>query len=111
MNLLHFVHNYSHYQNSYGHSGLSIQVSGFVISLNTLCLGCSPADVVTDPSSPDTTGLAEYKCPYSLKNQSVDQLLTTKAASQFCLLRGMDSYLRLKKSYVYYYEVQGQRSQ
>ena len=71
-------------------------------------LGCSRDDVVTDPSSPDTTGLAEYKCPYSLKGQSVDQLLATKATSHFCLSRGMDGHLRLKRSHVYYYQVQGQ---
>ena len=99
---------YSQYQNTNGHSGLSTQASGFVICLDTPCLGCSPDDVVTDPSSPDTTGLAEYKCPYSLKDQSVDELLATKAASQFCLSREMDGHLRLKKSHVYYYQVQGQ---
>ena len=71
-----------------------------------MCLNCSPDDVVTDPSSPDTTGLAKYKCPYSLKDQSVDKLLATRDASQFCLSRGMDGYLRLKKSHVYYYLVQ-----
>ncbi len=52
--------------------------------------------------------MAEYKCPYSLRNQTIDELLASKGASQFCLSRKRDACLRLKKTHAYFYQVQGQ---
>ncbi len=52
---------YCQYQNANGHSKLSTEASGFVVCLDEPWLGCSPDDTVTDSSSPEATGLAEYK--------------------------------------------------
>ena len=97
------------YMQRNGHN-ISTQASGFVVCLDNPWLGCSPDDIVTDPtaSASQTKGLAEYKCPYSLRDKTIDEHLTSKGAAQFCLSRESDGTLRLKKTHAYFYQVQGQ---
>ena len=65
---------YCQFQNSNRHVNLSTQPSGFVVCLEESWLGCSPDDFVTDPSSaPNVRGLAEYKCPYILREKSIER--------------------------------------
>ena len=48
--------------------GIWTQPSGLVIHPTHHWLAASPDDLVTDPSSPDPLGIAEYKNPYKHKS-------------------------------------------
>ena len=58
---------YERYQHSAGHSHLFSCRSGFIVSDDYPFLGASPDTVVYDPDTEDPFGLAEIKCPYSVR--------------------------------------------
>ena len=51
-----------------GHNDLYVGPSGFVISDEYPFLGASPDAVVYEPSLPYPHGLAEVKCPFSVRD-------------------------------------------
>lgn len=67
-------------------------------------LGASPDGKVFDPSSDEKFGLLEIKCPFSKRNESLDQAVEDqnfyidKIGDNFCL----------KETHSYYIQVQGQ---
>ena len=67
-------------------------------------LGVTPDGKVLDPSSAQTFGLLEMKCPFSKRNETLEQAVAdkdfyiTKTADKFCL----------KETRAYYVQVQGQ---
>ena len=63
-----------------GHDGLFSCRSRFAISKDYPFLGASPDAMVMDPSDPEQFGLAEIKCPYSVRN------ITCSSSNFFCKL-------------------------
>ena len=67
-------------------------------------LGVTPDGKLLDPSSAQTFGLLEIKCPFSKRNETLEQAVAnkdfyiTKTADKFCL----------KETHAYYIQVQGQ---
>ena len=67
-------------------------------------LGATPDGKVFDPSSAETFSLLEIKCPFSKRNETLEQAVAdkdfyiTKTAEKFCL----------KETHAYYVQVQGQ---
>lgn len=78
--------------------------SGFVISEKYPYLGASPDAVVHDPSVGNQFGLAEVKCPYSVRDKSLEEAVSSP--NFFCSLE--NGSLKLKKTHNYYCQVQGQ---
>lgn len=95
---------YTDHQNSHGHAGLYSCRSGFVISEKYPYLGASPDAVVHDPSVGNQFGLAEVKCPYSVRDKSLEEAVSSP--NFFCSLE--NGSLKLKKTHNYYCQVQGQ---
>ena len=58
--------------------------------------------------SPNVRGLAEYNCPYILREKFIEEVISSKQASQFCLRWQEDGCLKLKKTHDDFYQVQSQ---
>ena len=70
-------------------------------------LGASPDGKVYDPSEPESPfGLLEIKCPYSLKDKTINQA----AAANNCYVESRNSKFYLKRNHRcgYFAQVQGQ---
>ena len=83
--------------------GIWTQPSGLVIHPTHHWLAASPVDLVTDPSSPDPLGIAEYKNPYKYRSTSLTDAATQ--AKDFYLAYN-DGSLSLKRTHIHYYQVQ-----
>ena len=100
---------YKKFQHDSGHHGLYCCPSGFVVSEKYPFLGASPDAVVHDPTDANPFGLAEIKCPYSVRNQTPSQ--AAESREFYCRLEQNSSgspSLKLKKSHPYFCQVQGQ---
>ena len=85
-----------------GHTDLETGPCGFIIHPSMGWLGASPDAVVTDPSVDLQDGIAEFKCPYTKRDLSPDDACED---TSFCCVRINDE-LHLKRSHVYYHQVQ-----
>ena len=83
--------------------GISTEPSGLVIHPQHHWLAASPDDLVNDPSSPDPLGILEYKNPYKYRSMTLAQAATQ--SKEFCLVCTNGS-LQLKRTHMYYYQVQ-----
>ena len=98
---------YESHQLVNGHHGLKTQPAGLVISVETPWLAASPDNRVLDPSVHPTTGLVEYKNPFSARDMN---LLEACNKATFCLKKnekGQITY-ELKRQHDYYFQVQCQ---
>ena len=102
---------YERYQHSVGHSHLFCCCSGFIVSDEHPFLGASPDAVVYyDPDNDDSFGLAEVKCPYSVRFITPAEACSHK---DFCSILETSTstgqhQLKLKRNHKYYSQVQGQ---
>ena len=98
------------HQHSAGHSRL-FYCSGFIVSDDHPFFGASPDAVVYDPDNEDPFGLAEVKCPYSVRLITPAEACSHK---DFCSTLETSStgqhQLKLKRKHKYYSQVQGQMS-
>lgn len=79
--------------------------SGLIIDSEHGWLACSPDDLVRDSSAvADETGLVEYKCPYSVRDMSVEEACQRKDFASYV----KDGQVTLKRTHKYFYQVQGQ---
>ena len=81
--------------------------AGFTVNPLWPYFGASPDGKVYDPSEPESpSGLLEIKCPYSLKNKTINQA----AASNTCYVESRNSkcYLNRNHRCGYFAQVQGQ---
>lgn len=95
---------YVQFQIENSHAGLYCCRSGLVISEMYPHLGASPDAVVHDPSTEVQFGVAEVKCPYSVR--SVTPQEAAKSSTFFCFLD--EGKLKLKRTHNYFCQVQGQ---
>lgn len=101
---------YECHQHSAGHSQLFCCCSGFIVSDEHSFLGASPDAVVYDPDTEDPFGLAEIKCPYSVRLITPAEACSHK---DFCCTLETSTnagqhQLKLKRKHKYYSQVQGQ---
>ena len=95
---------YVRHQHSCGHSDLYASPSGLLISTEYLQLAASPDASIYDPSNyEEPFGFAEIKCPYKYQD-----FLPEEAAVKFMLYKSDDGKLHLKRSHIYFSQVQGQ---
>ncbi len=85
------------YQKTKG-SSVILTHSGLVISTEHGWLACSPDEVR------DRYGMVEYKCPYSVRDTSVNEACNKKDF----MTSLKDGQVTLKRSHKYFYQVQGQ---
>ena len=57
-----------------GHFDLTTNPCGFIIHQTKGWLGASPDAKVYDPSCNDSNGIVEFKCPYSKRDKSPQDL-------------------------------------
>ena len=95
---------YNQYQQENGHPNLRTMRSGLVIDPPHGWLGCSPDDWVIDPDVADSSGIVEYKCPYTARDMTPHEFCATNKGF-FCTLQ--DGKLTLNRKHNYYYQVQG----
>lgn len=79
-------------------TGNSVFLCGFVVNPSAVHIGTSPDRRIYDPSSQDSYGLLEIKCPTKESYEDCDFLVKSKNNETF----------RLKTSHKYYYQVLGQ---
>ena len=77
-------------------SGLCVMANGY--------LGCSPDGIIFDHDVQEQ-GILEIKCPSTAAQVPLRDL--SKRNSQFCSKLTVDGALTLKRSYAYFYQVQG----
>ena len=82
---------------------ISIQHSGLVIHPTHHWLAASPDGLVYDPTSTDTLGISEYKNPYKFRSTTLQDAATQ--TKDFCLKLN-DGSLSLKRTHIYYYQIQ-----
>ena len=87
------------------HKQNSVNVSscGFVVSQASPWLGASPDFLINDPTESTTVGLGEIKCPYSKRDETIDEACEDKTF----FLSKVDGNVFLKRNHSYYYQVQG----
>ena len=76
---------------------------GFVVSQTSPWLGASPDFLIIDPTESTTVGLGEIKCPYSKRDETIDEACEDKTF----FLSKVDGKFFLKRNHNYYYQVQG----
>ena len=101
---------YVEVQHASGHHGLTVFPSGFFISESYPFLGATPDGSVYDPTCHEQPyGFLEVKCPYSKSNVTLEDACTSR---DFCCAVNTGSAgerkVYLKKSHIYYAQVQGQ---
>ncbi|XP_050409493.1 uncharacterized protein LOC126824334, partial [Patella vulgata] len=80
--------------------------AGLLVHPSMPYLGASPDAKVFDPSAYEAYGLLEIKCPFSKKNETLEQAATD---TTFYLEKNGDSYkLKRKHPNGYFCQVQGQ---
>ena len=100
---------YIKHNEALGNKNMVVCKAGFVVCEEHSFLGASPDAYVFDPQAENQYGLVEIKCPYKYRGYS-----PIEAARQpdFCcsVNNGQDSRpsVELKRSHVYYIQVQGQ---
>ena len=94
---------YNRHMQQRNHPNLRTIRSGFVICPQQGWLGCSPDDWVVDPDYQDPNGIAEYKCPYSIRGITPHEACQKK--SFFCKVEAGN--FTLQRNHSYYYQVQG----
>ena len=97
---------YVKYQHSKGHPDLYATMSGMIISCTHPFLGASPDASVYDTSnSLESFGFVEIKCPFKYKDVTPACAATNK---DYMLEREQGGWLVLKRTHVYFSQVQGQ---
>ena len=92
---------YQEYMIEHGHKGLTTHPCGFIIHPTKGWLGASPDAQVIDPSC-NLTGIAEFKCPYAKRDQSLYDACTD---AYFCG-ELVDGQFQLKRQHHYFHQVQ-----
>lgn len=97
---------YTEYQHRNGHGGLYACSCGIYISTAHPFLGASPDSAVYDPECLSTTpyGFLEVKCPYSKRHMTPVEACSCQRF--FATL--VDGQPRLRRTHMYYSQVQGQ---
>ena len=93
---------YVTHRNEDGHSGLQAIRSGFVVHSEKFWLGASPDAWVTDPSVTASSGIAEFKCPYTKANLLPEEACKDK--DFYCSI--INGKIQLKQNHAYYHQVQ-----
>ena len=94
---------YVRYMQSHGHVGLHTQKAGFVVDDEKCWLGASPDAWVSDPSSDcASTGIAEFKCPYTKADKTSEEMCREKTF-YLHLVNGTPC---LNRDHLYYHQVQ-----
>ena len=88
----------SHKQHS-----VSVSSCGFVVDQTSPWLGASPYFLIHDSTESTTIGLGEIKCPYSKRNETIDEACEDKTF----FLAKVDGKVLLKTNHKYYFQVQG----
>ena len=79
--------------------------SGLVISKENPWLAASPDGLVTDPAENPPQGIVEFKNPYSVRDNTIQEATSSKKG--FCLkLDDTTGEISLKTNHEYYYQVQ-----
>lgn len=93
---------YMKYMKAHHHLEFQVCRCGFIIHPEFGWLGASPDARVTDPSSQETDGIAEFKCPYSKRELTVEEA----CADTTFYAEILDEKLHLKRNHIYYHQVQ-----
>lgn len=97
------------YQQQKGNLDFTTQKAGLVICDDNPWIAASPDDRATDPMVVQSSGIAEYKNPFSVKELTLSEACDQVKA--FCLEKqeeGGQLTYRLKRRHNYYYQVQCQ---
>ena len=92
---------YVDYMQKRGHP-VKTAPSGFVVHPDKGWLGASPDAWVTDPSSAQVEGIAEFKCPYTKLGVTPEEACED---SNFCCTM-VNGRIQLKREHQYYHQVQ-----
>lgn len=104
------IQQYVRYQQSQGHSDLTVAPCGFYVCKSHPYLGASPDGAVYDPSEPTAPfGFLGVKCPYRHRNITPEEACATSGfccslESQTCVSK----QLVLRTNHPYYAQIQGQ---
>ena len=93
---------YVNYMIDNGHLGLQTEKFGFVVHPEKCWLGASPDAWVTDPSVTASSGIAEFKCPYTKATLLPQEACNDK---DFCC-SVISGKIQLKRNHAYYDQVQ-----
>ena len=93
---------YSQHMNTNGHKGLTTRPCGFVVPPTMGWLGATPDAFVNNPTYELSSGIAEFKCPSSVKDAT--PLDACQKPSFYCTVA--NGKLRLKRQHLYYHQVQ-----
>lgn len=93
---------YLKYMQSNVHKDATTSECGFIIHPTMGWLGASPDALVTDPSSSLQSGIAEFKCPFSKK----DQTLSEACSDPNFYFSFQNGSFQLKRDHCYYHQVQ-----
>lgn len=85
-----------------GHPNLTTSSCGFIIDQVKGWLGASPDTFVYDPSATKLYSIAEFKCPYSKRSETIINSCQDK---NFCC-EDIDGHPQLKRQHTYYHQVQ-----
>ena len=100
------LEDYIKQQHQNGHHNLYAIPSSLIVSSTHPFLAATPDAAVYDPSSTDDPfGFAEIKCTYKYQDITPEQ---AASHSDFMLQTESDGRLTLKKTHVYFSQVQGQ---
>ena len=98
---------YISYQESHGHSNITVTPCGFHISSTSPFLGASPDGAIYDPSTAaQPFGFLEVKCPYTARDVTPADACSLPGFC--CALDTANGQLKLKRSHHYFAQVQGQ---
>lgn len=95
---------YYEMQHRLSHTDVMVGTAGFRISPLHPFIGASPDGFVS--CSCCGSGVIEIKCPFSVKNLSVNE--AANSVAYFCLEKDVQGKIRLKRDHAYYYQVQMQ---
>ena len=76
---------------------------GLIVSPTYPWLAATPDGWVEDPTATPTRGIVEFKNPHSYKDNSINDAITEKKCTCFCIVNGKIS---LKQSHDYYHQIQ-----
>jgi hypothetical protein len=87
------------------HSSIKVVQCGLLVSPEFPHLGASPDGLVSCKDCSPCRGLVEIKCPSKFKMATP---IEAASDTSFCCQLNQSGELELKKSHIYYYQVQGQ---
>ena len=100
---------YRNHHRSRGNTDLVTSSAGFVISEENPFLGASPDGYVYDPSTLQSFGLVEIKCPYKYRAYTpTEASLKSDFFCEIVTQTNGDQMFQLKQNHSYYCQVQGQ---